>query len=152
MKYRIKQKGDRFYPQEKRLLFYHKIKDCYGFFNFGSWNSRPYMFTRSLPKNQSCGIELRPISYEFTSLADAKNYIKDYKERINPRSYRGHKIIKTHDDYYVDITCNVYKLDDWRNSVVYTIYSKELLNVYESIDEFEKQWETSLVRKTYNLD
>ena len=158
MKYRIKQVGDKFYPQVKKALFYHNIVDYYVNINFGSWSAGAVPFKRSIKRHNCPGaVELVENTYYFNSREDAEKYINDYKVRMVPRSYRGHKIFVTKDWYYVDVTCNVYRLD-CIGTIVYDLYSgpekgqRALYDLQKLIDGFEKQWEASKIRKIYKID
>lgn len=151
-KYRVKQIGNKFYPQKKWLCFWVGLYDVEARFT----DSYPApchgaLFHKSEPKLQSFNdVYLHTVGYRFDSYESAREYINEYKERVNtPIEYKGHTIIRTGDDMFVDTSHNVYETK-WHT--VYTIYGDELERVKEKIDKREERIRASKIRKVYKVD
>ena len=136
----------------KKRWFWHGLKDSEAVFTDS--HPRPCskaMFHRCDNKLQSFhDVSLNSVHYIFGSLEEAKEYVEDYKKRRNVIKYNGHRIVQCVDDYFVDVTCNVYTT---KYNIVYTIYGSSLDEVKEMIDKFENKRKKVKTRKVYhNID
>lgn len=145
-KYRIKQEGEKFYPQYKKFLFWHNIsfpitcvddykikqKKNYPHFNNGLW----------LIDNNV---------YYSTSLVDAKNAIDKYIECENFNlCYKGHNIIKIYDRCkYITYIDDSVRTSSRFHAFIYPIYHENLAMVKSKIDETEANKEMSKIRNIY---
>ena len=151
VKYRIKQKGRVFYPQEKTFIFWHRCKDNFALSIDGTWHCTKSPLRRSEERVQvGVGdIELQTVIYSFKTLDEAKMYLNGYKRRSTQNlTYKGHRIIETYNSTFIDVSCNVYYYDF---GVAYSLSSKSLDDLKFEIDRFEKKWEESKIRKTYKV-
>ena len=150
-KYRIKQKGRVFYPQEKTFIFWHRCKDYIASCINGTWHCTKSPLRRSEERAQvGIGdVELKTKLFCFETLERAKIYLNGYKRRSTQNlTYKGHRIIETYNSTFVDVSCNVYY---FYSSVAYSLNSKSLDGLKFEIDRFEKKWEESKIRKTYKV-
>lgn len=153
MKYRIKQKGNKFYIQEKKLLFWNYVIDS----KTRSWTHSSWddlflskgLFVPSYSDSQMfiTGLTLNFSAYYSTSLEEAREYLIDYKRRLQNLYYRKHRIIETQDGYFIDISSNIY----YRRyeGYIYFLYSKDYEELKQLIDKFEEYRKTSKIRRTY---
>ena len=150
-KYRIKQVGEKYYPQVKTRLFWRNLSDVEA--NFTSDYPRQCSkawFHRCDPKLQSfIDVKLETVHYYYTSFEDAKRYIDEYKNRFWSIEYKGHQILQCSNDYFVDVSCNVYHT---KYDTVYTLYARNLDELKIKIDKFEQRRRTAKIRKTFNID
>lgn len=146
-KYRVKQVGDKFYPQYKKFLFWRNItfpqmcvdnyqveqkKNCPGFID-GLYNLGNYVYYSS-------------------SLAGANGMIDTYIEceNFNLR-YKGHNIIKiyNHCSYIIYIDTSIVTSSSY-NWTLYPVYSENLDIVKSKIDQIEINKKISKIRNTYD--
>lgn len=146
-KYRVKQIGDKFYPQYKKFLFWRNIrfpqmcvdnyqveqkKNCPGFID-GLYNLRNYIYYSS-------------------SLTGANKMIDTYIEceNFNLR-YKGHNIIKIYNYcsniIYIDISIITSSRFNWP---LYPIYSENLDIVKSKVDKIEANKKISKIRNIYD--
>lgn len=145
-KYRVKQEGNKFYPQYKKFLFWHNItfpktstddykieqKKNYPYFSNGLW----------LIGNRI---------YYSTSLIDAEDTIDKYIECKNFNLYyKGHRVIKIYDCckwiIYIDDSVTT---SSRFHALIYPIYNENLDIVKHKIDEIEANKEMSKIRNIY---
>ena len=109
-KYRVKQVGNSYYPQERGLLFWHNLR-TYGVSSSDYLeHARPLLFTRCWERQQICNdLCLVVHSYHYDSLEGAVGRIEQYKKIKKPVYYRGHSITITDDGYYVDTSVCAYE-------------------------------------------
>ena len=148
-KYRIKQKGNRFYPQYKGLLFWHNVSDYrVRLTDVYPIECRRALFHRGRPRLQSfCDAELDYVEYWFDNLEEARRYLKKYLNRTET-AYMGHNIKEFDNGKFVDLTCNVYAT---RWGIVYGTYGNSLEEVKEKIEEFENEMNRNKIRNIYEV-
>ena len=146
-KYRVKQVGDKFYPQYKKFLFWRNI-------TFPSMWIDNYQIEQK--KNCPGFIDglyyLRSHVYYSSSLVGANKMIDTYIEckNFNLR-YKGHNIIKIYDNgrdiMYIDTSIVTSSRFNW---TLYPVYNKNLDIVKSKIDQIEVTKKISKIRNIYD--
>jgi len=145
-KYRVKQEGNKFYPQYKKFLFWHNI-------TFPKTSTDDYKIEQK--KNCPGFIDglyhLKNVVYYSNSLDDAEKMIDKYIECKNFNLYyKGHHIIKIYDwgkwIIYIDDSVTT---SSRFHALIYPIYSENLDIVKSKIDEIEANKEISKIRNIY---
>lgn len=146
-KYRVKQIGDKFYPQYKKFLFWRNItfpdailnnydlepvRNCLYFYT-GMWHIKDNVRYTS-------------------SLSDAERLIDKFIECKDFKyCYKGHKIIKiyNHSTQLLYIDKSIVTRDKFNDSV-FPIFSGDLTTIKCEIDEAERKLKTSKIRNIYD--
>ena len=145
-KYRVKQEGNKFYPQYKKFLFWRNIT-----FPYMSVDDYKIEQKKNCPGFIDGLYHLKNVVYYSNSLDDAEKMIDTYIECKNFNlCYKGHTIIKIYDDCrcikYVDLSITT---SSRFHLLVYPIYSENLDIVKSDIDEIKKYRKVSKIRNIY---
>ena len=146
-KYRVKQEGNKFYPQYKKFLFWHNIYFPTMFEN--SYHIVPlkqyyFQFGLSFTADRYCKHYGRTLS-DATALIDKWIECKRFK-----LSYKTHKIIKIYSNAsrlrYLDVSTIT---KDAEGTIAYPFYSDNLDELKAKIDAFIQYEKTSKIRNIY---
>ena len=145
IKYRVKQKGNKFYPQYKKFLFWHNI-------SFPKLGYTDYYVRQA--KNCPTVIDgyyhVIDVIFHTCNLDEAKNLISEYIKCKTKINYKGHTIKRIYDNasfirYFDTSITTSSELEPF----IYPIYSDTLDGLKRKIDEIEKYREVSKIRNIY---
>lgn len=144
-KYRIKQKGDEFYPQYKKFLFWHNIS----FPKLGYTDYYVHQI-KNCPGVIDGYYYITDIIVCTNDLDKARNLISEYINCNTKINYKGHTIKRIYDSAtfvkYFDISITT---SSDLESLIYPIYSNTLDGLKRKIDEIEKYREVSKIRNIH---
>lgn len=153
VKYRIKRKDNKFYPEKKKFLFWNRIscyESFYGVITAEPVHSSPFRRCFEMLQASPSFIMLEKKYFYFNSFEDAMSFINDYEKKPKRFNYKKHIILKTYNGDFIDLSCNVYIGKYW-GDVYYGISAINLDSIKTKIDKFEEEWEEKVKTKIYNV-